>query len=96
MSVMIRFKGIILNFSNHPSNLKIKEEFQLNKRCSFQHASEATVRKIVKKLPSDKVSVGETPIKILKKNAFCFPVLTNCINESLNFQISRYIKTFLT
>ena len=85
-----KFQGIILNFSNHPSILKIKENFQLNKRFSFQHVSEATVRKVVKNLPSDKVSAGEIPIKILKKSIFCFPKLTNCINEYLTnnkFQI---------
>ena len=36
-----KFQGIIHNFSNHPSILKIKEKVQLNKRCSFQHVSEA-------------------------------------------------------
>ena len=78
-----KVQGIILNFSNHPSILKIKEKFQLNKRFSYQHVSEATVRKVVKNFPSDKVSAGEIPIKILKESTFCFPELTNCINESL-------------
>ena len=78
-----KVQGIILNFSNLPSILKVKEKFQLNKRFSFQHVSEATVRKVVKNLPSDKVSAGEIPIKILKESTFCFPELTNCINESL-------------
>ena len=36
----------------------------------------------MKNLPSDKVSAGEIPIKILKEYIF-FPELTNCINESL-------------
>ena len=70
-----KVQGIILNFSNHPSILKIKETFQLNKRFSFQHVSEVTVRKVAKNLPSDKISAGEI--------TFCFPELTNCINESL-------------
>ena len=78
-----KVQGIILNFPNHASILKIKEKFQLNKRFSFQHVSEATVRKVVKNLPSDKVSAGEIPIKILKESTFCFPELSNCINESL-------------
>ena len=78
-----KVQGIILHFSNHPSILKIKEKFQLNKRFSFQHVSETTVRKVVKNLPSDKVSAGEIPIKIPKESTFCFPELTNCINESL-------------
>ena len=78
-----KVQGIMDNFSNHPSILKIKENVQLNKRFSFQHVSEATIRKVVKKLPSDKESAGEIPIKTLRESKFCFPELTNCINESL-------------
>ena len=37
----------------------------------------------MKNLPSDKVFAVEVPIKILKDSKFCFPELTNCINESL-------------
>ena len=74
-------QGIITSFSNHPSILKIKGKFQLNKRFFFQHVSEATVRKVVKNLPSGKVSTGEIPIKNLKEDKFCFPELTNFINE---------------
>ena len=87
MSGMIRFKE---SYSNYPSILKIKEKFQLNKIFSFQHVSEATVKKVVKNLPSDEVSAGEIPIKILEDSTFCIPELTNCINDSLtnnNFQI---------
>ena len=51
-----KVQGIILNHSNYPNILKIKENFQLNKRFTFQHVSEATVRKVVKNFPSDKVS----------------------------------------
>ena len=46
-----KVQGIIHNFSNHHSILKIKEKVQLNKRFSFQHVFEATVRKVVKNLP---------------------------------------------
>ena len=85
-----KVQGIILNFSSHPSILKIKEKFQL-KIFSFQHVSEATVmrqhaseanfsvRKVVKNLPSDKVSAGEIPTKIVKESTFCFPELTNLL-----------------
>ena len=48
-----KVQGIIPNFSSHPSILKIKEKCQVNKRFSFQHVSEATVRKVVKNFPSD-------------------------------------------
>ena len=46
-----KIKGIILNFSNQPGILEIKKKFELNKRSSFQHVSEATVRKAGKNLP---------------------------------------------
>ena len=62
-----KVQEIILSFSNHPSILIFKEKFQLNKRFSFQHVSKATVRKVVKNLPSDKVSASEIHIKILKE-----------------------------
>ena len=61
----------------------MKEKVQLNKRFSFQHVSEATLGKVVKNVPSDKMSAGEVPFKILRENAFCFPELANCINEFL-------------
>ena len=37
----------------------------------------------MKNLPLHKVFAGETTIKILKESKFCFPEVTNCINESL-------------
>ena len=60
-------------------------EVKLNNQCkfSFQHVSEATVRKVVKSLSLDKASAGEILIKILKESKLCFPELTNFINESL-------------
>ena len=78
-----KVQGIMLNFSNHSNILKVKEKFQLNERFSFQHVSEATVRKVVKNVPSNKIPAGEICIKILKESKFCFLELTNCINESL-------------
>ena len=78
-----KVQGIMLNFSNHSNILKVKEKFQLNERFSFQHVSEATVRKVVKNSPSGKVSADEIPIKILKELKFCSPELINFIKESL-------------
>ena len=80
---MLNFSNYLTIFQTTFSILKIKETFELNKRFSFQHVSEATVRKVVKNVPSDKVSTGEIPIKILKESTFCFSQITNCINESL-------------
>ena len=51
-----KMQNIIKRFSNHPSIIKIKHKFKLKKKFSFQCVSEATVRKFVKILPSDKVT----------------------------------------
>ena len=73
-------QNIIKSFSNHPSIIKVKHKFKLNKKFSFQCVSEATVRKVVKSLPSDKATAGEIPINVLKN---CFFDLTNCINKAI-------------
>ena len=75
-----KVQNIIKNFSNHPSIIKIKHKSKLNKKFSFQCSSEATVRKVVKKLPSDKATAGEILVNILKN---CFFDLTNSINEAI-------------
>ena len=61
-----KVQNIIKSFSNHPSIIKIKHKFKLNKKLSFQCDSEATVRKIVKSLPSDKATARKIPVNILK------------------------------
>ena len=52
------------------------QKFKLNKKFSFQCVSEATVRKALKNLPSNKATAGETPIKVLKNSEVCFFDLT--------------------
>ena len=78
-----KVQNIITRFSNHPSIIQIKYKFKLNKKFSFQCISEATVRKVVKSLPSDKATAREIPINVLKSCENCFFDLTNCINEAI-------------
>ena len=73
----------IKSFSIHPSILKIKDKFKLNKKFSSQSVSEATVKKVVKSFPSDKARAGKIPINVLKNSEICFFDLTNCINEAI-------------
>ena len=75
--------GIKDHFSNHPTIFKIMEKFKFDRRFSFEHVSETTVRKVVKNLPSNKASAGKIHIKILKESRFCFPELANCITKFL-------------
>ena len=70
------------SFSNHPSILKITQKFWINKKFSFTCVSEATVRKSVESLLSDKATAGGIPINVLKSSDFCFSKLTKCINEA--------------
>ena len=76
-------QNIITSFSNHPSIIKIKHKFNLNKKFSFQCVSEATVRKVMKNWPSDKATAGEIPVNVLKNSEIWFYDLTNCINEAI-------------
>ena len=76
-------QNIITSFSNHPSIIKIKCKFKLNKKFSFQCVSEATVRKVVKSLPSNKATAGEFSVNVLKNSKTCFFDLINCINEAI-------------
>ena len=68
--------NVVKNFSNHPSIIKIKQKFKLNKKFSFQCVSEATVRKFVKSLLSDKAAAGEIPVDALKNSETCLFKLT--------------------
>ena len=79
----VKVQNIIKRFSNHPSIIKIKHKFNLNKKSSFQCVSEATVRKVVKSFLSDKATAGEIPINVLKNCENCFFDLTNCINKAI-------------
>ena len=78
-----KVQNITKSFSNHPSIIKIKHKFQLNKKFSFHCVSKATVRKVVKSLPSDKATAGEIPVNVLKNCENCFFDVTNCINEAI-------------
>ena len=59
-----KVQNIIKSFFNHPSIIKIKRKFKLNKK--FQCVSGATVIIVVKSLPSHKVTAGEILGNVLK------------------------------
>ena len=78
-----KVQNIIKRFSNYPNIIRIKHTFKLNKKFSFQCVYGATVRKVVKNLPSDKATAGEIPVNLLKNSEIFFFELTNCINEAI-------------
>ena len=58
-------QNIVKIFFSHPSIIiKIKQKFKINKKFSFQCVSEATFRKVVRKLPSDKATAREIPVNV--------------------------------
>ena len=65
----------------------MKYILKLNKKFSFQCVSEATIRKVMKGLPSDKSAAGEIPVNVLKNSENCFFDLTNFPD------FSRFLKT---
>ena len=67
-----KVQNIIKSFSNHPSIIKMKYILKLNKKFSFQCVSEATIRKVMKGLPSDKSTAGEIPANVLKNSEIAF------------------------
>ena len=67
----------------HPRVLKIKQKFKLNKKFSFRCVSEATVRKFVKSLSSDKATAGQSSVYIVKNGETYLLELTNWINEAI-------------
>ena len=58
--------NIVKNVFNHPSIIKIKQKFKLSNKFSFHYFSGATVKKVLKKMPSDKAAAVEIPVNVLK------------------------------
>ena len=79
----VNVQNVVKSFSNYPIIIKIKHKLKLNKKLSFECVSEATVRKVVKILPSDKAAAGEIPVNSLKNSEIYFFDLTNFINEAI-------------
>ena len=51
---------------------------------SFRPVSVHTVKKVKERLPSNKATAGEIPIKVLKGSWFTFEYLTSCVNEAIS------------
>ena len=69
-------QNILKRFHNHPSLIKIKQLVNNQAKFSFQPVIVYTVKEIIEGLPSNKVTAGEIPIKILKESGFTFEYLT--------------------
>ena len=68
---------------NHPSIVKIKEQYKVKGNFSLKLAATEEIKAIVRDLPTSKAAVGEIPVNILRKSNFPFDELTICVNYAL-------------
>ena len=75
---------IIKKFKNHPSTVKMRNEYLIKEKFSFQPIFVKDVENVIKNIPSNKASGGDIPIQILKQSGFTYQILTDCINDAIN------------
>ena len=78
------FENILKRFHNYPSLIKIKQLVNNHVKFSFQPVSVHTVNEVIERLPSNKATAREIPIKILKESEFTFEYLISCVNEAIS------------
>ena len=74
---------------NHPSIVKIKTKYLIQETI-FQPVSVKDFEKIIKNVPRNKASGGDTPIQKFKQSGFTFPILTDCINDAIDKAVFPY------
>ena len=63
-------QNILKRFHNHPSLIKVKQLVNKQANFSFRPVSVHTMKEVIERLPSNKATVCEIPIKILKESRF--------------------------
>ena len=54
----------------------------------FLTVSVKDVENVIKSIPSNKASGGDTPIQILQQPGFTYQILADCINDAINKGVS--------
>ena len=75
--------NIVYKFRNHPSIVKIKEQYKVKSNFSFRLATTEEIKAIIRDLSTNKAAGGEIPVNILKKSNFSFDELTKYVNYTL-------------
>ena len=60
----------VYKFRNHPSIIKIKEQFTVKGNFSFRLATTEEIKAIIRDLPTSKAAGGEIPVKVLRNQIF--------------------------
>ena len=78
---------ILGNFNNHPSLKKIEENFDLQKKFSFQKVTESDVRKIILRLDCSKATPsGDIPANMLKET---INIHVQCLTRIINLSFQN-------
>ena len=56
--------NIVYKFRNHPSIIKIKEQYKVKSNFSFRLATTEEIKAIIRDLPINKAAAGEIPVNI--------------------------------
>ena len=75
--------NIVFKFRNHPSIVKIKEQYKVKGNFSFRLATAEEIKAIIRDLPTNKVVRSEIPVNVLKKSNFLLMNRFFCINYAL-------------
>ena len=75
--------NIVYKFRNHPSIVKIKEQYKVKSNFSFRLATTEEIKAIIRDIPTNKAAGNEIPVNALKKSNFSFDELTKCVNYAL-------------
>lgn len=67
----------MFKFRFHPSIKKIKQNFNVNEKFTFQQVTVNDVGWIIYKLPKNKAASGHIPLKVSKESNLSFEELTN-------------------
>lgn len=74
-----------MRFRSHLSIKKIKQNFDVNEKITFQVATVNEVEQSNKRLLKNKAAGGDIPLKVLKQSSkFCFEELRYCINYAFS------------
>ena len=74
---------IIKKFQNHPSIMKIKSKYAIQEKFSVKSVTVKDIENIIKNMPNNKASGGETPLNILKQSRITYKMLADCINDAI-------------
>ena len=78
-----QLNDITNKYKSHPSIKKIRSNYTIKQSFSFKPVTVKDIEDVIKNIPTNKVTGGETPLNVLKQSSLAYEMLTDCINDSL-------------